>query len=159
MIYLISSIMDSWSKFSIFGWGKPSGLLGLAYWGVLFRNGKVYETFQMADYKVNNCRYWDVTAVIWLSLCREIHWLHFNVWCAGWIVHCYGRTLQINAKCMHFQWSKLKKIFLKWLFSNKVMWSSKCFKIYKISFRMHLMQELICKIELIGKCSWVYISQ
>jgi len=35
-----------------------------------------------------------------------------------------------------------KKIFLMWVFSNKVMWSSKCFKIkryfYKISFRMHL---------------------
>jgi len=29
-------------------------------------------------------------------------------------------------------------LFLKCLFSNKVMWSSKCFKSHKISFRMHL---------------------
>ena len=50
------------------------------FWGLhtevcYFSNGKVYETFKMVDYKVNNCCYRDVTAVVQLSLCGKIHWL------------------------------------------------------------------------------------
>ena len=42
--------------------------------------------------------------------------------------------LLINAKYVYFQWSKVKKkIFLKWVFSNKVFQKG-----YKISFRMYL---------------------
>jgi len=65
-------------------------ILGLVYRGVSFLQ---WKNVRGALYtKVNNFHYWDVTAVIWLSLCREIHGLHFNAWCAGWIVNSYGHT-------------------------------------------------------------------
>jgi len=78
--------------------------------------------YEMADSIVNNCYYKGATIIVQLSLCREIHGLHFYAQCAGQIVNSYGYTFSNNAydTC---------KIQLKWVFTNNVN---------KVSFRMLL---------------------
>ena len=79
----------------------------------------------MADSIVNNCCCNGAETIVWLSLVFMGFIFMYNM--LGKLRNLIMGalcTFPINAKYMKFPLEQGKKNFLKWMLSNKVMWSS-----------------------------------